>query len=150
MKIAIIVAGGTSTRYGKDKLGEQLLGKSVLQHSVDVFKSVSDQVIVVGQHVDGVLYAKGGSTRFQSVLNGISAIANDAHGVVAIHDGARPFITRRFVEYLIYLQFIGQIANGLQNLINGRCFIFGTHGIGRRRNRAISLAHGNAIVGYGL
>lgn len=100
MKIAIIVAGGTSTRFGKDKLGEQLLGKSVLQHSVDVFQSIADQIIVVGQHVDGTLFAEGGSTRFQSVLNGFRLLSDEIKGVVAIHDGARPFISRQFVEKL--------------------------------------------------
>lgn len=100
MKIAIIVAGGTSTRYGHDKLGEQLLGKSVLQHSVDVFRSIADQVIVVGQHVDETFFAEGGSTRFQSVLNGFNLISDDCDGVVAIHDGARPFVTRQFVGNL--------------------------------------------------
>ena len=102
MKYAIIVAAGNSSRYGKDKLNEQLLGKSVLQHSVDVFKSVADVVIVVGRKVDGALFAEGGKTRFQSVLNGLKLIPDDAEGLVAIHDGARPFITRRFVEYLFF------------------------------------------------
>ena len=99
MKYALIVAGGTSTRFGKDKLNEQLLGKSVLQHSVDVFKSVADVVIVVGQHVSGTLFAEGGATRFQSVKNGLRLL-DGAQGVVAVHDGARPFITREFVERL--------------------------------------------------
>ena len=102
MRYAIIVAGGTSTRFGTDKLNEQLLGKSVLQHSVDIFKSVADTVIVVGRQVDGTLFAEGGKTRFQSVLNGLQAIPEEANGLVAIHDGARPFITRRFVEYLYF------------------------------------------------
>ena len=100
MKYAIIVAAGNATRYGKDKLNEQLLGKSVLVHSVDVFKSVADVVIVVGQRIDGTLYAEGGATRFQSVLNGFQLIADGVEGVVAIHDGARPFVTREFVERL--------------------------------------------------
>ncbi|MCH5156737.1 MAG: 2-C-methyl-D-erythritol 2,4-cyclodiphosphate synthase [Clostridiales bacterium] len=99
MKYAIIVAGGTSSRYGKDKLNEQLLDKSVLQHSVDVFQAVADVVVVVGQKIDGTIYAEGGNTRFQSVFNGLMKVA-DGHGLVAIHDGARPFITRQFVERL--------------------------------------------------
>lgn len=100
MKYAIIVAAGNSSRYGKDKLNERLLGASVLQHSVDVFQTVADVVIVVGQRVDGTLYAEGGATRFQSVKNGFRLIDGDAQGVVAIHDGARPFVTREFVERL--------------------------------------------------
>lgn len=102
MKYAIIVAAGNSTRYGEDKLNKQLLGKSVLQHSVDVFRAIADVVIVVGKRVDGTLCAEGGRTRFQSVLNGLQLIADSADGLVAIHDGARPFITRAFVEYLFF------------------------------------------------
>ena len=100
MKYAIIVAAGSSSRFGKDKLNEQLIGKSVLMHSVDVFQSVADQVIVVGQQVYGALFAEGGATRFQSVKNGFRLLPDDAQGVVAIHDGARPFVTREFVEKL--------------------------------------------------
>lgn len=103
MRYAIIVAGGASCRFGKDKLNEQLLGKSILQHSVDIFKSIADVVIVVGQHVDGTLFAEGGSSRFISVKNGLSLLADDCQGVVAVHDGARPFVTRRFSEEL-YLE----------------------------------------------
>ncbi|MCH5159428.1 MAG: 2-C-methyl-D-erythritol 2,4-cyclodiphosphate synthase [Clostridiales bacterium] len=100
MRYAIIVAGGSASRFGKDKLNAQLFGKSVLTHSVDVFKDVADVVIVVGQRVEGTVFAEGGDTRFQSVKNGLRLLANDAQGVVAIHDGARPFITKPFVERL--------------------------------------------------
>ena len=100
MRYAIIVAGGASTRFGKDKINAPLFGKSVLTHSVDIFRDVADAVIVVGQRMDGVQFACGGNTRFQSVKNGFSLLANDAEGTVAIHDGARPFITKQFVERL--------------------------------------------------
>lgn len=100
MRYAIVVAGGTSTRFGTDKLNEQLLDKNVLAHSVDVFQAVADVVVVVGKHVDGALFAEGGATRSQSVRNGLQQLPNDAKGVVAVHDGARPFITRHFVERL--------------------------------------------------
>ena len=100
MRYAVIVAAGNSSRFGKDKLNEQLLGKSVLMHSVDVFQAVADVVVVVGQKVDGTICVDGGSTRFQSVVNGIKALPVSASGVVAVHDGARPFVTREFVEML--------------------------------------------------
>ena len=35
--------------------------------------------------------ADGGKTRFHSILNGLSRIPDDAEGVVAVHDGVRPF-----------------------------------------------------------
>lgn len=100
MRYAIIVAAGSATRFGKDKLNEPLLGKSVLMHSVDVLKGASDHVMVVGQRIEGAAFAEGGESRFQSVKNGLRLLPNDAQGVVAIHDGARPFITKEFVETL--------------------------------------------------
>ncbi len=102
MRYAIIVAAGGSVRYGgtTNKLDEQLLGKSVLQHSVDVLSSVVDVTVVVGRHAEGALYAEGGATRFLSVYNGLKALPENALGTVAIHDGARPFITRAFAERL--------------------------------------------------
>jgi 2-C-methyl-D-erythritol 4-phosphate cytidylyltransferase len=38
----------------------------------------------------------GGSTRFQSVRNGLQAISGD--GLVAIHDGVRPFVAAEIIE----------------------------------------------------
>ena len=35
----------------------------------------------------------GGDTRFASSKNGLSHIPNDAQGLVAIHDGVRPFVS---------------------------------------------------------
>lgn len=100
MRYAVIVAAGESVRYGKDKLDEQIFGKSVLQHSIDVFKTLADVVVVVGRKAEGTLYTKGGKSRFRSVCNGLDALPKDAQGVVAVHDGARPFVTRRFAEKL--------------------------------------------------
>lgn len=37
--------------------------------------------------------AQGGSTRFESSKNGLQLIPADAQGLVAIHDGVRPFVS---------------------------------------------------------
>lgn len=100
MRYAIIVAAGSASRFGKDKLNEPLFGKSVLMHSVDVLRGVCEHVIVVGQRIEGTIFAEGGESRFQSVKNGLSLLPADAQGVVAVHDGARPFITKEFAEKL--------------------------------------------------
>lgn len=99
---AVIVAGGTSQRYGgNDKLAETFFDKTVLQHSVDAFSGLVDEIIVVGNYkIDGVKCVKGGSTRYESVKNGLSAVSTDCD-VVAIHDGARPFVSRMLVKRLL-------------------------------------------------
>ena len=53
MKCAVIVAGGSSTRFGNDKLNMPLFDKTVLQNTVDVFRPIVHQIVVVGAHVDG-------------------------------------------------------------------------------------------------
>lgn len=99
---AVIVAGGTSQRYGgKNKLAEEFFGKTVLQHSVDAFTGLVDEIIVVGDcDVEGVKRVDGGDTRFQSVANGLAAVSKDCD-VVAVHDGARPFVSRALVKQLL-------------------------------------------------
>ena len=99
MKSAIIVAAGTSSRFGADKLDMPLLGKSVLQHSVDAFLGIADEIIVVGRKIEGTKYAPGGATRSQSVSLGLQQVSPNCT-VVAIHDGARPFVSRELVQKL--------------------------------------------------
>lgn len=99
---AVIVAGGISERYGeKNKLAEEFFGKTVLQHSIDAFVGLVDEIIVVGDYqIEGVKCVNGGNTRFESVKNGLAAVSRGTD-IVAIHDGARPFVSRRLVEAMI-------------------------------------------------
>lgn len=99
MKCAVIVAGGNSTRFGNDKLNSLLLDKTVLQNTVDVFRPLVDQIVVVGVQVDGTTFAPAGETRFLSVKNGLQAV-DEKCTIVAIHDGARPFVSRNLVATL--------------------------------------------------
>ena len=61
MNIAIIVAGGSSTRFGSDKLQAKIGGKTVFETSLEAFEKHSeiDQVLVVGSDIPG------GKTRFK-------------------------------------------------------------------------------------
>ncbi len=40
----------------------------------------------------------GGASRFYSVKNGLSLVPDDAEGVVAVHDGVRPFATKELID----------------------------------------------------
>ena len=44
---AIIMAGGKSTRLGRDKASEELLGRPMLQHVIDHVSPVVDEIVVV-------------------------------------------------------------------------------------------------------
>ena len=101
MKSAIIVGAGQSVRFGENKLSLNLLGQTVLEKSVALFFGIADQIILVTatgtEQIDGVEVVKGGKTRQQSVLAGLSVARGD---VVAIHDGARPFCSKELVQKL--------------------------------------------------
>jgi len=111
MDYAIIVAGGKGLRMGGD-VPKQFLpigGRPVLMRTMERFRAYSEalQLILVlprqqqdywhklcndyNFDVDYQL-ADGGETRFHSVKNGLALIADDAEGVVGVHDGVRPFV----------------------------------------------------------
>lgn len=99
MKYAVIVAGGSSTRFGNDKLNMPLFDKTVLQNTVNLFRPVVDKIVVVGAQIEGTIFAEGGQTRFLSVQNGLKMVGADCT-LVAIHDGARPFASKNLIEKL--------------------------------------------------
>lgn len=114
--IAIIVAAGKSERAGVDKVWAQTGGKAVVERAAEPFFSASmvDEVIVVVRK-ERLKDAKrvfssrplpcavitGGEDRTESVRLAL-AVAKERAGstdaVVAIHDGARPYLSRDLVE----------------------------------------------------
>lgn len=108
---AIVAAGGNSQRFGSDKLAMVLSNRSVLEWSqkavleIDkVEKCVTvcsdlDNYKKLGIKSDYMTYEKGGPTREESVRNGLQHFTD--FDVVLVHDGARPFVSRRIIEDLI-------------------------------------------------
>ena len=115
----IIVAGGSSRRYGKNnKLLEDLSNMPVFLHSVKKFLPMCMEkglVMVVPkdeeitfkeltkQHnldVDAITWTNGGDSRTKSVINGIIATPKDCD-VIAVHDAARPLATQELLEQLV-------------------------------------------------
>lgn len=117
MDYVIIVAGGKGLRMGAD-IPKQFLpvgGKPVLMHTLERFRQYSGQLQIIlvlprdqqaywrqlcQQHHFAVEHqiADGGDTRFQSSKNGLSLIPDEADGVVAIHDGVRPFVSTSVID----------------------------------------------------
>ena len=109
---AIIVAAGTGSRFGSEtpKQFLEINGKPVIAHTLERFQaapSVDSIVVVLGRDSVGAFdvsaYSKvtkivaGGSSRADSVLNGIKAL-EDEIGIVAVHDGARPLVSVNEIE----------------------------------------------------
>lgn len=108
---AIIAAGGTSQRFGTDKLAIVLNGKSVLAWSQNaILKHPKvEKVVTVCSNVDyyskigmksqSMSYVQGGSVRQESVNNGLKML--EGFDVILVHDGARPFLSQRIIDDLI-------------------------------------------------
>ncbi|HJT81374.1 MAG TPA: 2-C-methyl-D-erythritol 4-phosphate cytidylyltransferase [Chthoniobacterales bacterium] len=107
MLTAIIVAAGSSQRFGFDKLTAVVAGKPVVVHTVEAFEgtsSVDDIIIVtradrIEEFEDLLGSAKkisaivaGGAHRHDSVQAGLQRISDSAT-FVAVHDAARPLVT---------------------------------------------------------
>lgn len=114
-RFIVIVAGGKGLRMGAEIPKQFLLlkGKPVLMRTMESFYSFdsSAEIIVVlpqsqigywkelcekyGNTVPHRI-VEGGKERFNSVQNGINAILDD--GVVAVHDGVRPIVSKQMLE----------------------------------------------------
>lgn len=114
-KYAVIVAGGNGSRMGGTvpKQFLQLKGKPIVWHTLETFlRSFDDlQIILVvpanheedanaliGQTSasDRIKIVIGGSTRFQSVQNGLQ-LATDP-SIVFVHDGVRCLVTEALIR----------------------------------------------------
>ena len=114
--IALILAAGSSTRFGSDisKIYHQIPPHyiSALRMSVEAFSSqsnISGVLIIINEKdierynkenlSDKVIgYALGGSTRKESVFIGLNAISQYSPENVLIHDAARPFVTKSTIN----------------------------------------------------
>ncbi len=103
---AVIVAAGSGTRMklGYNKAYYRLDDRTILEHTMDIFLSDKDcvEVVVVtdsetfrkeipGRIPGRVVLVSGGSSREESVSNGLNAVTSE---VVLVHDGARPYLSR--------------------------------------------------------
>lgn len=114
---AIILAGGKGKRL-ESRTPKQflpILGKPMVAHSIQVFRKAIPGIRIIlvipeeSQETwkeiersflpgEKIQIALGGRERFHSVQNGLSQIANDAIGVVGVHDAARAMIDTETVK----------------------------------------------------
>ncbi len=114
-KYAIIVAGGSGSRFGTaiPKQFTLLADRPLLMHTIEAFHHAdpSTTIIAVLPSAHQSLWSElchkyefsiphtttdGGDSRFQSVKNALVQIDGDT-GLVAVHDGARPLVTQRMI-----------------------------------------------------
>jgi 2-C-methyl-D-erythritol 4-phosphate cytidylyltransferase/2-C-methyl-D-erythritol 2,4-cyclodiphosphate synthase len=106
ISIIILAAGkGERAGLGKNKLLAPLCGAPALYHTINAFKQFDDIIIATSaqdiSEVEAIarpFNAKvclGGETRTKSVYNALQHAKGD---IVLIHDGARPFVTRKVID----------------------------------------------------
>jgi len=115
-KFAIIVAGGSGSRMKSD-IPKQFLpvnGLPILMHTINAFRKYSENLAILlvlpkdqfdfwktlcktHSFPEDYLLVAGGNTRFDSVKNGLAAIQSES-GIVAVHDGVRPIISRKIIS----------------------------------------------------
>jgi 2-C-methyl-D-erythritol 4-phosphate cytidylyltransferase len=107
---ALIVAGGTGKRMGAEipKQYLELAGKPVLMRTLERFKAFDGSIEIIAVLPENQIrfwadlqkkysftiphtLVKGGKSRFFSVRNGLKFVEDP--GIVAIHDGVRPFVS---------------------------------------------------------
>lgn len=94
---ALILAGGSGTRFGNEKkqfieFHGQTLCNTVYEKVVEVVDKKN--VVVVGVDVPG------GSTRSESVMNGLNALPDDVERVIIL-EAARPLVTVEQIKQIL-------------------------------------------------
>lgn len=123
MLAVIVLAGGSGSRFGApgNKVYAELDGRPVLAHSLAVFARRFDHIVIVhkegerdealaaaaavpGGYGGRVSVVAGGATRTASERSGVEAlrsgIAAGEVTYVAVHDGARPYLTADLLDRL--------------------------------------------------
>jgi len=104
----VVVAAGSSTRFGGDKLFEEIAGRPLIAHTMAAVTATVDITILVSRpeqaerlrELDlGADVVSGGSTRTLSEMAGLAALGSPPD-LIGIHDGARPLVTPALIERL--------------------------------------------------
>ena len=114
-KIALIVAGGKGVRMNSNIPKQFLLLNNIpiLIHTINAFSDLDEILLVLPKEQFNYwselclkynlktphTVIAGGENRFDSVKNGLDKIYDDS--IVLIHDGVRPFISKKIITELI-------------------------------------------------
>lgn len=108
-KISVIITGGgTSSRFGENKLLYELNGKPLIINTIEKFIDLADEIViptsdetkeVIKKYYPNIKFAAAGNCRQKSVLNALNEL--EYKDYVLIHDGARPFISSNIIKKVI-------------------------------------------------
>jgi 2-C-methyl-D-erythritol 4-phosphate cytidylyltransferase len=117
-EVAVVLLAGGKGKRMKSAIPKQflpVLGRPVFLRSLDVFAGLSyisnivivldesyrDEYAAVVQGDSRIVWADPGAERQDSVFNGLQKVP-DSCSLVAIHDSARPLVTRKEVESVLF------------------------------------------------
>ncbi|MBR1821156.1 MAG: 2-C-methyl-D-erythritol 4-phosphate cytidylyltransferase [Clostridia bacterium] len=125
MATAIVLSGGTGTRFGSETPKQYLCvqGKPIIGYCLDTFQhsELIQSIVIVAnsrwhdflkEYIEDnkltkfVCFAEAGRSRQRSIVNGLNQVKN--HGVsddekIIIHDAARPFVTEDLIASCIQI-----------------------------------------------
>ena len=130
-KIGIILAAGTSSRF-KNKIPKQIYEINdipIVEYSINAMIDIVDKlIIVINKDINldykNVIILENNINERKASLNiAISYIKSNFNNAekVIIHDAARPFVTKKYFEYILnqkekYNQYAIKLTNGLYNI----------------------------------
>jgi molybdenum cofactor guanylyltransferase len=104
---AIVLAGGRSSRFGRDKLAEPVGGRPLLHHAIEGVRSVAAEVVVVvapdaSRELPGDVIVIHDPTPFEGPLAGLAAGLRAArHAVCLVVGGDSPSLVTGVLELLV-------------------------------------------------
>jgi 2-C-methyl-D-erythritol 4-phosphate cytidylyltransferase len=120
MNTAIIAAAGMGSRMASDRPKQflQLAGVPIIFHTLAPFEqceSIQEVIVVLPAEETAAFLSlagkqglrklsrvvPGGTTRADSVKRGLTAIRPATAGIVAVHDGVRPFVTVEEIDTVV-------------------------------------------------
>jgi 2-C-methyl-D-erythritol 4-phosphate cytidylyltransferase/2-C-methyl-D-erythritol 2,4-cyclodiphosphate synthase len=117
--VAVVLAGGTGTRFGSDKTVLGLRGKPLWMHSYDVFRShpgIDGVCLIAGAHnlaelrvkaTEAIFVEQGGETRTGSSRRAVELASCER---ILIHDAARPLIPESVIDRVLESLDSGHVA----------------------------------------
>ena len=113
-KYAIILAAGEGKRSGLDfpKQFYRINNKPIICYTIEKFLKIEkieiilvvnnnknwEKILISYKNYNNISIVEGGKRRYDSVKNGLKFVEDG--GIVAIHDGARPLISKNLIENL--------------------------------------------------
>lgn len=119
MNVAVILAGGTGSRMesAKPKQFFKVAGKTILEHTVDIFEMNKkiDEIVIVSNvlyvpEVENMVLSnewqkvkkviRGGKERYESSLSAIQSYENEKPNLI-FHDAVRPLLSQRIINEVV-------------------------------------------------